>query len=237
MRAADVMTERVLRVRPDTNVADIVQLLVERQISAVPVVDDDGCLVGIITEGDLMRRREIGTERKPARRSDSTGERTARAASYVKTHGSTAAEVMTPKVLSVAPETPLSEIAEMMERRRIKRVPVVTDGRLVGIVSRLDLVRAIHVSGLRDSPAPLDDAAIKAALTDEIARQGWQLSPGAKLVVFEGVVHLFGAIGSAAERRALVVAARALPGVRSVQDHLEDEELRTRDGEPRIELV
>src|SRR5688572_27936649 len=103
MRAADVMTERVLRVRPDTNVADIVQLLVERQISAVPVVDDDGRLVGIITEGDLMRRREIGTERKPARRSDSTVERTARAASYVKTHGSTAAEVMTPKVLSVAP--------------------------------------------------------------------------------------------------------------------------------------
>jgi CBS domain-containing protein len=229
MRAADVMTERVLRVRPETSVAEIAQLLAERQISAVPVIGPDDRILGIVTEGDLVRRAEIGTERAPGA-GDSFAERSGRAASYVKTHGSTAADVMTRNVVTVGRDAPLAAIAELMERRRIKRVPVVEDGRLVGIVSRLDLVRAIHVSGLKDAPAPLDDAAIREKLTAEIERQGWKLGAGAKVVVFEGAVHLFGSIGSPEERRALLVAARALPGVRSVQDHLEADD-------PRIELV
>jgi CBS domain-containing protein len=229
MRAADVMTERVLHVSPRTKVAEIAQLLAERQISAVPVVED-GRLVGIVTEGDLIRRPEIGTEREPSGASHSGVERASRALSYVKSHGSTADEVMTRDVVSVDPQTPLARVAELMEKRRIKRLPVVAEGKLVGIVSRLDLVRAIHVIGLKKSHAPQSDAETKAKLVSEVARQGWQLSAEAKIVVFEGVVHLFGKIGSMAERRAIITAARALPGVRDVQDHLDA-------NEPRIELV
>jgi CBS domain-containing protein len=230
MRAAEVMSERVLQVRPETTVSEIAQLLAERQISAVPVVEADGRLVGIVTEGDLMRRPEIGTARPAAAGGDSFAERTSRAAAYVKSRGATAAAVMSRNLVTAQRDTPLAEIAELMERRRIKRVPVVEDGRLVGIVSRLDLVRTLYTSGLGEPAAPLDDTAIGAALAAEAAREGWRLGPGAKLVAFEGVVHLFGSIGSNLERQALVAAARAVPGVRDVQDHLDIDE-------SRIELV
>jgi CBS domain-containing protein len=230
MRAADVMTQRVFRIRPDWTVAHIADVLAQRQISALPVVDEDERVIGIVTEGDLMRRPEIGTARPPAGDSDSFAERTSRAAAYVKSHGMTAADVMTRNVITVAKETPLEAIAELMERRRIKRVPVVEGGRLVGLVSRLDLVRAVYVQGLKEPQAPLEDDEIKAALEAEIARQGWKLAPGSKIVVFEGSVHLWGAITSMAERRALTTAAKALPGVRSVQDHLEIQE-------PRVEFI
>jgi CBS domain-containing protein len=227
MRAADVMTERVLRVRPETSVLDIATTLSERQISALPVVDTDGRLVGIVTEGDLMRRPEIGTERRQGlAQTDSLLARRARAAAYVKSHGVTAADVMTRDVVTMTQDTPLTAIAELMENRRIRRVPVVEDGKLVGIVSRLDLVRALPIQDLRGSQKPLGDADIQAQLSAEIADQGWRLGPASKIVVFEGVVHLFGSITSAPERRALVTAATLIPGVRSVQDHLQIKEPR-----------
>lgn len=230
MRAADVMTERVLRVRPDTPVSEIAVILVERQISALPVVDDDGRLVGIVTEGDLLRRPEIGTERpQVAGDADSFLVRMERAAAYVKSHGVTAADVMTRDVVTVTKDASLATIADLLERRRIKRVPVVENGELIGIVSRLNLVRALHAQELREVHAPLGDAEIKETLSAEIARQGWRLDPASKIVVFEGVVHLFGSVTSAQERRALVTAATIIPGVRSVQDHLEVKE-------PRVEL-
>lgn len=230
MRAADVMTQRVFRIRPDMTVAQIAEVLARRQISALPVVDDDERVIGIVTEGDLIRRPEIGTARPPAGDPDSFAERTSRAAAYAKSHGLTAADVMTRDVITATKETPLEAVAELMERRRIKRVPVTENGRLVGLVSRLDLVRAIYIQGLKEPQAPLADAEIKAALEAEIARQGWQLAPGSKVTVFEGVVHLWGGITSAAERRALTTAAKALPGVRAVEDHLEIRE-------PRIEFI
>jgi CBS domain-containing protein len=230
MRAADVMTRHVLRIRPDWRVERIAETLARRQISALPVVDDDGRVVGIVTEGDLVRRPEIGTARPPADDPDSFAERTSRAAAYAKSHGLTAADIMTRDVVTVAEGTPVAEIAELMERRRIKRVPVVEDDRLVGLVSRLDLVRAIYLQGLREPRAPLADAEIEAALEAEIAHQGWKLAPGSKIAAAEGVVHLWGAITSTAERRALTAAAKALPGVRAVEDHLEI-------AEPRIEFI
>jgi CBS domain-containing protein len=229
MRAGDVMTERVLRATPGTTVSDIAQILYERQISALPVIDDDGRVVGIVTEGDLMRRPEIGTVRKQPGDLDSFAERTVRAAAYIKAHGLTAADVMTRHVVTVTKDTPLAVVAELMEKHRIKRVPVIDGGKLVGIVSRLDLVRAVTVSGLKEPHAPLNDEEIKGRLAAEIAREGWKLDPSAKIVVFEGVVHLFGAITSALEQRALATAARNVPGVREVQDHLEVRE-------PRIEF-
>jgi CBS domain-containing protein len=230
MRAADVMSERVFKVPPETPVADIAQLLVERQISAVPVVDADDRVVGIITERDLMRRVEIGTVPQPAGEAAGFAERTSRAAAYVKSHGTTAAEIMTPKVLTVTRETPLIEVADLMEKWRIKRVPVVEAGRLVGIVSRLDLVRALCIQNPGASRSPLGDDEIAAKLQAEIDREGWQLGPASKIAVFEGIVHLFGSITSVQETNALLAAAKALPGVREVQNHL-------RIAEPRIEFI
>jgi CBS domain-containing protein len=231
MRAADVMSERVFKVRPETSVAEVAQLLVEREISALPVVDEGDRIIGIITERDLMRRVEIGTlPKRPAGEAPGFAERTSRAAAYVKAHGTTAGEIMTPKVLTVTRETPLAEIADLMEKWRIKRVPVVEAGRLVGIVSRLDLVRALCIQNLNESRSPLSDEEIAGKLRAEIDREGWQLGPDSRVVVFEGVVHLFGSITSVQETNALITAAKALPGVREVQSHLQIEE-------PRIEFI
>ena len=227
MRAADIMTERVLRVRPETSVLDIATTLSERGISALPVVDADDRLVGIVTEGDLMRRPEIGTDvSQRAGEPDSLLERLSRAVAYVKAHGTTAADVMTRNVVTVTSDMPLSKIAELMASRNIKRVPVVDEGNLVGIVSRLDLVRALLVQDLTAPKEELDDKAIDARLTAEIANHGWRLDPSSKIVVFENVVHLFGKIASREERRALATAAMIISGVRSVQDHLEIDEPR-----------
>ena len=227
MRAADIMTERVLRVRPETSVLDIATTLSERGISALPVVDAEDRLVGIVTEGDLMRRPEIGTDvSQRTAEPDSLLERLSRAVAYVKMHGTTAADVMTRNVITVTPDTPLSKIAELMASRNIKRVPVVDEGDLIGIVSRLDLVRALLVQDLTAPKEELDDAAIEARLTAEIANHGWRLDSSSKIVVFENVVHLFGKIASREERRALATAAMIIPGVRSVQDHLEINEPR-----------
>jgi predicted transcriptional regulator len=137
---------------------------------------------------------------------------------------------MTPKVLTVTKETPLLEVADLMEKWRIKRVPVVEAGHLVGIVSRLDLVRALCIQSLNESRSPLSDEEIASKLRAEIDREGWQLDPGSRVVVFEGIVHLFGSITSVQETNALITAAKALPGVREVQNHLQIEE-------PRIEFI
>jgi CBS domain-containing protein len=230
MRAADVMSDRVFKVRAEMSVAELAQLLVERQISAVPVVDADDRVLGIITERDLMRRVEIGTAQPPADEAERFSERTSRAAAYVKAHATTAGEIMTPRVLTVTKDTPLLEIADLMERWRIKRVPVVEAGRLVGIVSRLDLVRALCIQNLNRSASPLSDEEISAKLRAEIERERWQLGADSKIIVFEGVVHLFGTITSVQEAKALVAAAKSLPGVREVQNHLAV-------AEPRIEFV
>ena len=150
MRAMDVMTTNVITVGPDTSVQAVAALLAERGISGVPVVDSANRLVGILSEGDLLHRVETGTESPPDRRSgrrrswwlDTIGSDEELARDYVKSHGRTAKDVMTRDVISVSDTTELADIATMLETKRIKRVPVLRDGKLVGIVSRANLVRA-----------------------------------------------------------------------------------------------
>ena len=143
MRAIDVMVRDVVTVRPDTDVAEAVKLLAEHDVSALPVLDKDGNLVGVLSEADLIHRAEIGTEKhRPWRLEAVTGASTL-ADEFAKSHGKKVGEAMTDGVISVAEETPLSEIAALFERKRIKRVPVVKDGRLVGIVSRSNLIQAL----------------------------------------------------------------------------------------------
>lgn len=221
MVAKDVMTKRVVTVGPETPVPKIAQLLLERRISAVPVVDAGGRILGIVSEGDLIRRPEVGA---PPRRSwwlALLGGAEEGAVEYVKTHGGRAKDVMTPTVVTVAEDAPLGEIARLLEERRIKRVPVVSRGKLVGIVSRADLLRALASARARPRRAgKRSDQAIRDKLLRTLERQGWAPLGQVNVTVADGVVHLWGLIDSEEQRRALCVAAEGIAGVRAVQDHL-----------------
>ena len=219
MLAADVMTVNVVSVDPETPVQEIAKLLSERGISGVPVVEKAGKLVGIISEGDLMRRVETGTQPRRSWWLEMLSTNTELASDYVKTHGRRARHVMTTKVVTVEETTPLVEVAEILERHRIKRVPVVRKGALVGIVSRSNLVRALASGGQKPSAAAGQDDAIRDQLLAELKRQKWAEASRGNVIVTAGVVHLWGTILSEEERQALRVAAENVLGVRGVEDH------------------
>ena len=217
MQAQDVMTTNVITVTPDTRVIEIAKLLLERHISAVPVVSDDGRLRGIVSEGDLIH--ELGQE--GAKRSwwlDLLASPEARAEAYLKSHGRLASDVMTRSIISVAPDTPLPEIARLLEARRIKRVPVLRDGALVGIVSRADLLRGLAVHPSADASA--DDRELRERLTVELEQAGLTWHPYVNIVVNDGAVHLWGVVPTREQAEALRLAAGRVPGVVRVESHL-----------------
>lgn len=220
MQAKDVMTANVITVRPDTTVEEIARLLLERHISAVPVVDAQGAVLGVVSEGDLLRRPELASERRQPWWLRLVGNAAERAEEYLKTHGLHAEDVMTHPVVTVTEETPLGRIAELLEKRRIKRVPVVRDGRLVGIVSRANLLHAL--AARKDEPAEpsTDDRALREAVTGELEQLDWATHGALNVIVTGGVVELWGWVESAEERKALIAAAEGVPGVRAVEDHL-----------------
>ncbi|MCL4798867.1 MAG: CBS domain-containing protein [Burkholderiales bacterium] len=220
MRAKDVMSTRVTSVSPETPVREIAALLRRERISAVPVIEH-GRLVGLVSEADLLRRHELGTER-----SHGAGARLLRFIAadpspddYVKSHATRARHVMTRGVVSVAEETPLAEIVRLLESRRIRRVPVVRDGRVVGIVSRADIVRALAATLPQERAESCDDEAIRSRLLAELGRQRWWRAPVSDVSVSQGVVHLWGLTETRAERLAAHVAAENVPGVRGIEDH------------------
>ena len=218
MQAQDVMTVEVVSVSPETPVAEIAQTLLERRISAVPVLADDGRLLGIVSEGDLIH----GLGSADAKRSwwlDLLASPTARAQEYVKSHGRRASDVMTRAVVSVAPDTPLPEIARLLEARRIKRVPVLGDGRLLGIVSRADLLRALALQPAATT-AQGGDRAIREGLIAEFERAGLDWHPYVQILVSDGVVHLWGIVHGPEEGEAYRLAAEQVPGVSTVESHL-----------------
>jgi CBS domain-containing protein len=220
MRAADVMVRNVVTVRPETDVGDAVKLLIDRDISALPVVDAAGWLVGILSEADLIRRTEINTDKRPGWIESLFGA-AQQAEEYAKSHGKRVAEVMTENVVAVAEETPLSEIATIFERRRIKRVPVTRDGRLVGIVSRSNLIQAL-ATALGDNPAPEDsdrqlrDAVVKALRQN----QEWTDFGDRNVTVRDGIVHLWGLVGSEAQHKALLALTESVSGVNGIVDEM-----------------
>jgi CBS-domain-containing membrane protein len=219
MKARDVMVFPVITVKPSSSVKEVATTLLERRISAVPVVDDQGKLVGIISEGDLMHRSEAGTERQ---RSwwllGWTGDETL-AAEYVKAHARKVADVMTRNVITATPETPLHEIAALLERNSIKRVPIVKDGQLVGIVSRANLIQAV-ASTRKELEIPLSDTTIRDKLLAHLTSQEWAHTSLLNVTVSGGVVNLWGITNSDAERMAIRVAAESAPGVCDVNDNL-----------------
>jgi len=219
MKARDVMVSTVVSVKPSASVKEVAKTFLERRISAVPVVDDEGKLLGIVSEGDLMHRAEAGTERH---RSwwllGLTGVETL-AGEYVQAHARQVADVMTRHVMTAAPDTPLHEIATLLERNSIKRVPIVEGGRLVGIVSRANLVQALASSG-KVPDIPLSDTAIRDSLLAHLKAQPWADTLLINVTISGGIVNLWGITNTDTEKKALRVAAEATVGVRAVNDNL-----------------
>ncbi len=220
MQARDVMVSPVITVGENETVSDVAKLMAGQRISAVPVVDGAGKLVGIVTEGDLMRRCEVGTERPYSWwLALFLGER-ALAADYVKSRATKVNEIMSREVETAAPDTPLLEIAETFEEKHIKRVPIVSKGGdLVGLVSRANIIQAIASARPR-LEISLSDAAIRTRLLDELKHQPWAHVHRLNVTVTNGVVDLWGLVKSDKERQGIRIAAEAIPGVAAVNDHL-----------------
>ena len=220
MRARDVMTSPVVSVGPETTVKEIAKLLIERRVSGVPVLDQGERVVGIVSEGDLIRRVEGTDERHRSWWLRLFSDATTDATEYVKTHGRRAADVMTRDVVTVGEDTPLHEIAALLEQRRVKRVPVVRDGRVVGIVSRANLLHGL-AAGPADTPAPTaDDEAIRARILTRLREEVGGMTQFVNVVVNQGVVDLWGTTDSPDVVQAVRVAAENTPGVREVRNHI-----------------
>lgn len=220
MKVRDVMTTNVVSVRPEATVEEIAKLLVERRISAVFVVGDDGHPVGVVSEGDLMRRAETGTERVRSWWLRFFADLDQLASEYAKTHGRRARDVMTQNLVHVSEETSLGEVAVLLETHRIKRVPVIRGGRIVGVVSRANLVQALAVAKPGTVAISDHDRSIREKLVAELSSQPWASAWTKNIIVSGGVVHLWGLVHSEEEGRAVRVAAERIPGVRAVETHL-----------------
>lgn len=221
MRAMDIMTSEVITVGEDATVPEAAKLMAERGISAVPVVDLENRIVGMVSEGDLLHRAETGTERRRSWWLDMVSSTNKLAGEYIKSHSAKVKDVMTRDVLSVTEETPVADIAVLLETNRIKRVPVVEDGKIVGIVSRANLVRALAMTITEGvGTAEVDDRTIRERLLSELKAQKWAEVSPANVTVKDGIVHLWSSFLSEQERRALIVAAENVPGVRRVEDHM-----------------
>jgi CBS domain-containing protein len=229
MNAADIMTQKVISVTPGTTIAEAAQLLLQHRISGLPVVGPGGAVVGMVTEGDLLRRIETGTQRRHSRWLEFLIAPGRLAQEYTDANARKVGEVMTEDVVSVAPGDPLPDVVRLMEHHRIKRLPVIEAERLVGIVSRADLVRALlhnlaeppgKPPGMPGGDATTDDAEIRERILAEIAKQPWGPRASVDVRVKTGTVELYGSITDERERAALRVLAGNLPGVKTVRDHL-----------------
>ena len=220
MKTADVMVTEVIVVRPQNTVREVATVLLKCGISAVPVVDSAGRLIGIVSQGDLMRRPEIETERRRSWWLELLTTPQMRAQEFVKTHAVKVADVMTRDVVTATEEMPLRDIATLLEKYGIKRVPVVRGETVIGIVSRRDILQAFAQSSATARKVPAGDAAIRDAIAAQLRAlpcgRPWLLT----VTVTDGVVELRGPVESDEERQAIRVAAEATPGVKAVEDNL-----------------
>jgi CBS domain-containing protein len=220
MKVRDVMSPRVISIAPDANVLEAIGLMLQKHISGLPVVDKSGTLVGVITEGDFLRRTETGTERKRPRWLEFLLGPRRMADEYVQAHARRVEEVMTREPVTITEDASLDDVVGIMERRRIKRLPVVRGTQVVGIVSRANLLHALaSLSGAAASPAK-PDVAIREQLLAEFDKQTWAPVALIDVVVKDGVVELWGTITEEAQGEALKVCAENTPGVKSVVSHL-----------------
>ena len=219
MNAKEIMTTPVITVFPWAKVRDVARLLAENCISAVPVVDDQMGVIGIVSEGDLLRRKELGTGKCRSWWLELLAGADTLARDYTRAHATAVRDVMSAPVISVSEETPLAKIADILEEHGFKRVPVVRNGKLAGIVSRADLVRALAQAGPNTVARP-DDKSIRNTLLQRVSAQPWASAASLNFVVEKGVIELNGIVASAEQHRALRVMAETVPGVAAVKDHL-----------------
>jgi CBS domain-containing protein len=221
MNASEVMTRTVVSIRPDASILEAARMMLHHKVSGLPVVDPNGALVGVVTEGDFLRRAEIGGQRQrphwiefftsPGRLADE----------YVHANGRKVQEVMSTEVCTVTEETILPEIARLMEDHGIKRVPIMQGNELVGIVTRADLLRAVISLKVDSAPSSDDDAEIHKRLLAELGKQPWAVPLSMiRFTVRDGAVEFSGVVRDERQRQALRVVAENISGVRQIADHL-----------------
>jgi CBS-domain-containing membrane protein len=220
MQARDAMTKDIVTVGPETTVGEIAALLVTHRIGAVPVVSPDRRLIGIVSQTDLAHRSETSTEKKRKWWLEAFADPDVKAREYVKSHGHKASEVMTRVVVSVAESASLAEVADVLDTHRIRQVPVMSVGRLVGMISRADLVRALAEAAIAAPATRSDNGALQKAIWSQIRAQPWLKAAYVNLAVKDGVVDLWGAVESDEQRRALKVLVEGVQGVARVEDNV-----------------
>jgi CBS domain-containing protein len=220
MRAVDVMTRNVICIRPDASVFEAARLLLGAKVSALPVVGDDDRMVGLVSEGDLLRRIEIGSEKRRSWWSSALANRETLASEYIKSHGRQVHDVMTGRVVTAGEDTELSAIADLMEEHKIKRVPIVRDGKVVGIVSRANLLQALIGSPRTIPVAAGDDASLRDRVMQELARQPWSSFGIANVIVQDGVAQIWGFAESSQHSDACRIAAENVAGIKGVENHM-----------------
>jgi CBS-domain-containing membrane protein len=219
LTAADVMTTAVITVSPETSIHEIAKLLCDHHISGVPVIGDEEQLLGIVSEGDLIGHAQlIGEQRRSWWQTFLSGPMVL-AQHYAKSHGRTANDVMTKDVVTVVETTSIANTARALEQHQIKRVPVLRNGRLVGIVTRSNLLQVLATTDV-SKPMNVTDRVIRERLNEELEEQPWAYLLSKNIVVENGVVHLFGIVQSEEERHAIRLAAENQAGVKAVEDHL-----------------
>lgn len=225
MRASDVMTKGAVSVADTATIYEAAELLVNTRVSGLPVIDRDGMMAGIVSEGDLIGHLEADTSvEKDLLRE--IADDAAAAAAYVKTHSRRVTDVMTRDVLTCTEDTPVEQIASLMLKHKVKRIVVMRDEHIVGIVSRINLVQALITRNTKkapeeeavEPPVPLSDARLRREVEEAVKAHRWA-SARMEVTVSGGVVHLWGVVADEAVRRAYRVAVEAVPGVRDVMDH------------------
>jgi CBS domain-containing protein len=222
MNANDVMVTNVIAVGPNASVQEVADILLTNRISAAPVVDDHGELIGIISEGDLIRRAELGTERRRSWWLEifASESKEALAIEYVKSHASKVGDVMTREVITTTPGTPLRDVAALLEKNRIKRVPIVERGKMVGIVSRANLVQALATLRKEIEPGTISDSVLREKVMAQLRSEPWTTFSTLNATVQGGTVELWGVVGTDAEKDAARVAAEGVAGVDAVENNV-----------------
>lgn len=219
MRAHQIMTFDVITASPETSVVHAINTMLRRHISGLPVVDNEGKLIGIVSEGDFLRRGEISTERRRSRWLSFLVSPTGLAEDFVKEQGRKVGEVMTRRVITVNEDAPIRDVVRLMEKNHIKRVPVMRGESLVGIITRSSILRAIAGIASEIPPPTATDDRIREHIIQAIQENDWQ-PIALEVVVKDGIVHLSGCITDESFRQAAIVAAENVEGVKLVHDHL-----------------
>ena len=220
MRAADIMTPRVVTISTEASIAEAIRLMLQNRISGLPVVDAAGNLAGIVTEGDFLRRAEDNTQKRRAHWLEFILGPGRLATDYVRTHGRKVGEVMSRTPVTADENTPVEKIVGLMESKRVKRIPIVRGNKVVGIVSRANLLHVLGHLAATAKPTSQGDSDIRAKIVAELDKQPWAPIAGINIIVQNGEVELKGAIFDERQRQALKVAVENVPGVKAVRDHM-----------------